>query len=683
MAGARPAQPGPLPWTVPDAPYRALVQWRNAPRNPETGVLIDIPELGLIRPDMADLVLTDIGGQVLPLAKVSTIHGGRVQVLGKDFDRRLDTRLLYFGGNRVRNAPTWTPRLSLYMETRRAPAVMKYDTFQDVKAAWDSAPRVDGGGFVWGIFHGENPFGDSYNFVTHYTGYLPISSEKPIVFYTLSSDASFVLVNDRLEFGWPGRHTPRALPNQVQSQSVRCHPPYVKIDYYAVKGPVDNPDRRDAPGMVFGWKGADNQFAAVPGDAWLHPGVSLVTSIEQKNGPALPEPTVIAETMIGYADQWYYETRFGFIQPAANLAGWTAKWEFEDGATVFALAGKRVLVNSEPQIVKVSLTPPVSGSGIAPTPITLLSRIVFSDRIARASIRNAEDTRRYAALMDADNPATLKSGSHGPRLKFLLDWGTDPQITKYADSWPEKEGIVNDPVYGSTWVNARLIAIRTHAQTNPAGALAELATLEPRIRTRFPFAAEPVEVDLRVFYLCNAESAGRLGQIAFQYPASDLAKTAKIRVGDLYRLLGRFKEAVAQYQSIGIKTDDPSLPAQDRAASIAIDEMLQSGFRTEAMAKLNEWERKHPMAKFDSDFLLLRARALMFHGRWTEAMREIDSFEKVQPESPGVIDAEFLRARVLYERGRKDEARKIWNDLVKSYPKHPLTQEAKTWAAAP
>ena len=677
------APPPPASWTVADAPYRALVRLRTLPRTPETGISIELPELGLTRPDMADLLLTDAIGKALPLAKVATSRGGRVQLLARELGRKLPY-FLYFGGSQVRNAPSWTPKLSLFMETRRAPAILKYDTCQEVKSAWDAAPAVDGAGFVWSIFHGENPYGESYNFVTHYTGYLPISEDKQITFYTLSSDASFVLVNDRPEFGWPGQHNPVARPNSVRTGTVRCQPPSVKIDYYAVKGPPSTGDRRDQPGMVLGWKGQGNQFANVPGEAWLHPGTTVLAQIEQAHGPALPEPKIVVESMIGYGDQWLYETSFGFVQPAAQLAGWTATWEFEDGAVVDGLEGRRVLVNPEPQLLKVKLTPPaLSATAVPVAPISLLARVIFSDRVLRAFIRNPDDVRRYSSLIDADNLAKLKSASVGARLKFLVDWGTDQQIAKFSDAWREQDSIINDPVYGSTWVNARLIAIRTHASIDPAKALSELHALEPRIRQRFPYLTEPLEIDLHVFYLRDADSAARLGQIAFQYPASDLARTAKIRVGDLYRFLGRYKEAIAQYQLLGIKADDRSLPAQDRAYSITINDMLQNGFRSEALAKLNEWEMKHPMAKFDSDFLLLRARTLMFFGRWSEAMLELESFEKVQPESPGQIDAEFLRARVLYERGAKDEARKLWNGIVTSYPKHPLAPEAKAWAAKP
>ena len=53
------------------------------------------------------------------------------------------------------------------------------------------------------------------------------------------------------------------------------------------------------------------------------------------------------------------------------------------------------------------------------------------------------------------------------------------------------------------------------------------------------------------------------------------------------------------------------------------------------------------MAKFDGDYLLLRARMLNAFGRWSEALVELDSFKNVQPDSPYEIDADFQRAEAL------------------------------------
>ena len=460
----------------------------------------------------------------------------------------------------------------------------------------------------------------------------------------------------------------------------------IKVDYYAAKGGPRFGDLRDQPGMVLGWKGARGQCAGVPGTAWLHPATSGVAQIEDAHGHMVPRPKIVPETVIGYGGQWLYETSFGFEETDQDLSGWSAKWEFEDGATVSALHGTRVLSNPKPQLIKVSLIPLVSSTSIAAIPLSplmLATRVIFPERVLKASIHEPADVRRYAALMDADTLSQLTPASVAARLAFLNEWGTDQQITKFSDALPDQERMLNDPAIAAAWVNARIVAIRTHAVENPAKAISDLQLLEPRIRQRFPPLAEPLEIDLRVIYLRDPECAGRLGQIAFQYPNSNLAKIARIRVGDLYRLLGRYKDAIAQYQAVGINADDRSLPAQDRAYSITINDLITNNYREEAMAKLTEWEMKHPMAKFDSDFLLLRARVLMFFGRWNEATLELESFQKVQPESPNQIDAEFLRARVLYERNAKDEARKIWTALAKNYPKHPLAKEAASWAAKP
>ena len=87
------------------------------------------------------------------------------------------------------------------------------------------------------------------------------------------------------------------------------------------------------------------------------------------------------------------------------------------------------------------------------------------------------------------------------------------------------------------------------------------------------------------------------------------------------------------------------------------------------------------MAKFSTDFLLLRSRVLTLYGRWRESLAELDAYAATHPDSPYQIDVDFHRARALYELGRKDEARKLWQDLAKNYPRSELAEPAKAWAA--
>ena len=170
-------------------------------------------------------------------------------------------------------------------------------------------------------------------------------------------------------------------------------------------------------------------------------------------------------------------------------------------------------------------------------------------------------------------------------------------------------------------------------------------------------------------------------RLAFDVPNSDLARLAKIRVGDLHHLLGKTNDAIAHYRSVQKTIADESAgrknAAQDRTYSITIADMLAQGCRHESLAKLHESELEHPMAKYESDFLLLRGRVLMEFGRWNDALQEIDSFRAMQPDSPYQIIANFHRARSLFGVGKMDEARRIWSDIAAKYPKHEFAGESR------
>ena len=89
------------------------------------------------------------------------------------------------------------------------------------------------------------------------------------------------------------------------------------------------------------------------------------------------------------------------------------------------------------------------------------------------------------------------------------------------------------------------------------------------------------------------------------------------------------------------------------------------------------------MAKFEGDFLLLRARMLNAFGRWAEALVELDSFKNIQRDTPYEIDADFYRAEALRALGKTDEARKIWKDIVTRYPRHELAAPSKAQLLKP
>lgn len=664
------AAPGGAAWSVADAPYRVSVRLKTAPEVPEAGVEINLPEFGQTRPDLADLLLTDKAGTPQPLAKIGRRTGGRVVLLAQKLEPDAPY-FLYFGGGVQRVSPGWNPKTSLLMETKPAPDDLKFDSLASLQAAWVKSPEAPGAGFVSQIFHGGNPFGPNANFLTHYSGYLRVPQTKETTFYTLSSDCSFIAINGQEQFGWPGQHSPAAEPSNVHKKTVSLPAGLVKIDYYAAKGDVPPGERLEAP-MVFGRQLPDH-FEAIPPEAWLHPGLAQVGPPHGPDGQPLPLPKANVTSFIGFGGQWLYETQFD-LRPPQAAAGWSATWKFEDGATVTGTAGTRILTGKEAQLLQCSLT----RNGVtlnAPLLVTV------PDKLQRASVNNPAEVARTLALIDAEPSTGLTPEAIRARLAFVCEYGSDPQIARLAVQWPETAQ--KDPL----WMPARLAIFRTHAQNDPAQAKQEFyafsQTLDPALRKTYTEDLALAEIDLLVFCLRDTDAFGRLTQLAFQNTSNNLSRVAKIRIGDLHRLLGHYKEATAVYQNLGNKGPNTALPVKDSAASLAVRDLLDRGYPREAQQKLDEWEQRRPMVKFDSDFLLLHARILIAFGRWAEALAELESFQKVQPDSPFQIDAQFYLARLRYEKGEKEEACKLWNAFAKDYPKHPLTPQAKEWAAKP
>jgi len=652
-------------WLVRDAPFRATVRLKEPPKVAEAGILIDLPEFGKTRPDMTDVILVDDHGQPQPLAKIWRSEGGRLFLLAQALEAGKNYGI-YFGGNTVRTSPGWSPKTSLLMETRRLPEGAKYDSWPEMQKTWKAATERDGAGFVGSIYQGGNPFGSDTNFVTHYTGWIETGGLAELVLYTLSSDASFILVNDTFEFAWPGIHSPWSNLKTIHSKKVSPSPDYTKIDYYHAKAGGDE------PATVLGWQ-KEGKFEAIPQEAWLHPG-STQQKIEDQHGWPVPIAKVEPLTYIGYGNQWFFETKFSVRSPMPD--GWTAEWKFEDGALVSGTECIRVLIGPNPRSVTLRL----SGSSGETDGI---KQFCFPEEIRAASVNDSADIGRYFDCLAKETSAQLSGETLEADLTLLLEFGKEEQSAGFAEAWLQKK---SDP-HHALWIPAQLARLRTLAQTDARKALDQLKRIDPQARKTSPQPLDLLELDLLVFYLQDAAVVDSAKRVAFLYPNSETARLAKIRTGDYYRLTGQFKQAVEQYQGIQKTIVDETagrkLPAQDQAYSITVRNLLVKNLRKEAAAKLQEWELRHPMAKFDSDFLLLRGRTLNAFGRWNEALAELDSFKKIQQDSPWLIDADFYRAEALCGLGKIAEAKKIWSGLAKDYPKHELAEKAKALAMKP
>jgi hypothetical protein len=642
-----------IPWAINDAPYRASFRATQPPGIPDAGWLLELPELGLTMPNLPDVILTDSKGAQLPVAKIFRNEGDRVVLLAQNLTKDQEV-FVYFGGKQVPQELKWTPRLSLFLETRRLPADSKMDDWPQLEAAWNGATEIDGGGFVPAIFHGENPFGESANFLSHYSGVLRLP-EKKMTLYTVSSDASFVLANDRPVFGWPGKHGPQTNEMTAPRGEVTAPDDIVKIDYFHAK---DGPD----PSMLLGWI-RDGRLEAIPPDAWIHPGVTEQTSLGHLEGWPVAQPLARVDSYLGYSGQWLYETHCTLKAPVPD--GWTARWEWNDGAVFDGAECHRVCIGPAPARVTVRLT-----KGTNQT--TALKVVKFGSQTRAASIQKASDRQRYLDLLNKEDPTKLNAASLAAQFALVAEFAPDALVARYGAAWIAKNSSPSHPL----WLTAQLARLRSLSQTNPQAAIAELHKFDAEARKKFlPFSL--LELDVLVFGLKSADAIPLAERIAAENV--EQARLSKVRVGDLHRLRGETDQARAQYSS-AVAPADGSTPAKlaliDRAMGMTIERLLAQGDRNSAATKLAEWELVHPLAKYESEFLLLRGRALLLFGRANEAREEFESFRAIRTDAAAQASADFYRAHALSALDRNEEAKKLWADMAANQPNHPLAAEA-------
>ena len=653
----------PPPWAVKDAALRAEVRLAAAPYDAETGTEIVVPDLGPFQSGAGGFALLDAAGKPVPLAVAWQGEGRDTLLLARDL-QPAQTYSLYLGGTR---GPAWNPKKSLLLETRRIGGAHGENpgSLPAIQAAWNGAAgQTWGARFVDQIFAGGNPFGDPQFSLSHYSGYL-MPPDGGVELFSNSTDASFVLVNDQPFTDWTGAPSMNVFEKGVRAKKLPASTVPVKIDYYQAKAGSMVP-----PNMTLGWRKGGGHLEVVPASAFLHPGKTAVDRYEAQDGGPVPVPQARFLSYLGDGGAFLYEVRCS-VSPD-EVQGAAVTWRFSDGGVLTGTDFTRVLSGSPgTQEVRV-----VAQRGAASRQATL--RLGFYGPPPR-EIEGRKGNEHYVDVLMRLDPARLDAAMLAAALPVLFDAGTDAQAAAFAEAWLARQPDPKDAL----WLPAYTAHVRGAAGSDPKKTAAEIAA-NSAPRALYDEPLNVLEIDTLVFGAHDLASLPRVRQLAFNLGA-DQGKFGEIRLGDLYRLNGDWTHAAEHYRAA--QPPDPSngsrLPAEDQANALTVEDLIAAGQRQDALDTLAKWERRHPMAKLTTDFLVLRARVLGLFGRWRESLAELDSFAASQPDSAYEVDVDFYRARALYELGDKDRARKLWRDIANNFPKSELAKPSLEWVNKP
>lgn len=681
-------------WDVPQLSYRMQVRAKSAPSQPANGYLIRLPHFGEIRPDGRDIILLDSSGAPVPIRVVYQKPGLNALILAKDLKTGAPYTL-YFGGSEPPKTPSpgWDPRVSLLLETKPLQESLKNASWTRLDSIWSKAPSSFGAEFVDSISHRGNPFGPHFGYISRYLGRVALPpNHKELEVYGWALDTGGFKLDDKPLFFQQVPTDLKVLlhPENIAKKKINLPTGSAPIEVFQAK--EQQGGNIDKEGMVdFGWidpavvaeaakiqkqndrAGKDGEKTRVPQpftpfpDTWYeHPGTTDTGGIERVNGEPVPLPIVTLESYIGWNDLWFFEASAKL--PDQLPAGWTANWEFDAGGPATGTNVRKVLAGMELMPVKVTLT-----NGTAKlTGFTIPN--TFAE-VHEASINEPADTARYCELISSDAPESITPAALGAFCAFLSEFGPSDLLAKYVPVWIKSNPDRNSPLLEKVMPSY----ISALAQTSPKEALDVLKKARADFRSpEMQKKLELLQLDILVFILQDPTAVDLGHSLSFLLKGTPEEKLGDIRVGDYYRLSSQPDKAIASYQAAQTpEARTKKQAAVDQSNSMQVKNLIDGEEPRDAMEMLSTWELQNPMAKLQSDYLLLRSRALIALGRNAEAVRELQSFAELNPDSPYQIDTEFYLAAALKGLGRTKEAEVLWKQIIEKYPKSQLAREAE------
>jgi len=217
--------------------------------------------------------------------------------------------------------------------------------FYDGRAV-DTAARFDelwkraefqGGDFAEQVFSAFNPFGANTNALHRYDGFIRIGKDGPVTFCTASTDASFLLIDDREVTAWPGQHGVKEGQDGSKRGTVTLHAGTHRFAYLHANG-YSNATSFAIAAMTL--PGDTKPFVIGP-EYFTPASYAFVGPLIRKDGQ--PEADFIWENryMVNIREHALYDLTFEAALPK-TAAGATCEWSFGDGAKAAGQKAERL-----------------------------------------------------------------------------------------------------------------------------------------------------------------------------------------------------------------------------------------------------------------------------------------------------------------------------------------------------
>ncbi len=606
---------------------------------------------------------------------------------------------LYLGSIGFAQKTEWDTRAGVVLETREGDGKTMHN-LDDMMAAWNKDPIVFGRSMLNGIFDGTHRHGPTGNVISHYQGWFDLDAPAKVGFVTISTDASFVLVDGKLVVAWPGRHGFHEGRWGKFRDSVALAAGLHRLEYFNAYVSLD--DGRPLL-CSLGVKAGDKPWAMLMPDndfirRSVHAHVTIYETIPQGVATGLgqvPPKAPIAAWSWRVTEQSLpslREANVGFItveficHPSSKVE--KCLWSFGDGTTAEGASVSHVFARPGPRTIRLAV---YDGPKAVSTPPQEINVHPDWPRLVGEPRPELNPTQR-AALVGRD-PTGLSASDLMGCLNVFMGFDDSGMVLKLVPALCSQIRAIAEPDLPSIQSAALLLTggeayhaddvqrllralLERCSQGSPSSDLKVLAS-----RARLTLAQSVLRTSDQL-----DEVRSLIKAIDGAVLSSDERRARDSLQGDLALASGDIEAARKQYLALSGELSGIDVRSAVRRTSMidTINSFIDRREFEAAERALHEVEWQTPIEKLSSDCALARVQLLQATGRNAEALCWA---RRLLPAFTGAGARSELLFRIIelaFNQGDNALARKTLRELLERHPYSERAARAKQqWPKEP
>ena len=708
-------------WPVEEATIRFDVEVVEQPSEPTAGVLVILPDGGLLPgPVPVPVVLSD-AGRTLPS---QVVWQNKARGLGVVFASPPSKRATVFvrGGAAV---PALLPGADLH------PSLLLYT--REGRPSLDAAEKL-GAALPWEtdsvlgtvpvIGQRENPFGQDEAYVSYYSGWFRRARPGRVYFCTVSDDGSELRVDGTTVASWPGIHS-RADGAQGQyGRWMELDAGLHRIEYFYFQ---DGGDQEAQAAWKIRGESSKELPVMIPASAFLHSGRAMARGAAYRDGR--PVIAITGNTMPA-SYFWFQNRPVGLFRFSCDLAdgnssdtsySWTmgADWSVSGRGLAWLIEG---CASARPVTLTASNR---CGATAVSAPIECW------DAPRRAQVWSEQDVNRFREALLGMCRAV--PGDKDPCARWSPDlWATLENVCEpfsgqevLAEVFDRGRKSVLLLPRKERWCLQEVFVgcLRGRDAAAAARWIGKFEAEEADPQRRFYWKNEAFDVAL--YSEGNSAAARALAAAMKNLAGSDEEKlVSEIRLADVERMAGNRDEAIRLYSDAQDRYHEkmragtaaakfaatsadpwtrgarkreargnvPSAVAQSPGRDWKVAAMRQAAFYStvsalvkegrffESRDKLRQWELEFPLGKLSGEYSLAEAEYYMAIFDYKRALATVQLYRRGVELSDSLPAIMGLELKCLTQMNRHGEAADLARTILKRFPNHSVAEQARPLA---